>query len=41
LVFSKKTTHLHYISWLILFKEIIPVYAENNAKPINATCIVS
>jgi hypothetical protein len=26
------------ISWLILFKKIIPVYSENHARPISIKC---
>jgi hypothetical protein len=26
------------ITWLILFREIIPVYSENHMKPINTLC---
>jgi hypothetical protein len=26
------------ISWLILFKEIVPVYCDNYTKPINTLC---
>jgi hypothetical protein len=29
------------INWLTLFKEIIAVYSENNAKPINAKCSIT
>jgi hypothetical protein len=34
---SKRTPHLTItkINWLTLFKEIITVYSENHAKPIN------
>jgi hypothetical protein len=34
---SKRTPHftITKINWLMLFKEIIAVYSENHAKPIN------
>jgi hypothetical protein len=34
---SKRTPNLTIakINWLMLFKEIIAVYSENHAKPIN------
>jgi hypothetical protein len=34
---SKRTPHftIAKINWLTLFKEIITVYSENDAKPIN------
>jgi hypothetical protein len=34
---AKKTLHftITKINWLTLFQEIIAVYSENNAKPIN------
>jgi hypothetical protein len=34
---SKRTPHFTFtkISWLMLFKEIIPVYNEKHKKPIN------
>jgi hypothetical protein len=34
---SKRTLHftITKINWLTLFKEIIAVYSENHAKPIN------
>jgi hypothetical protein len=34
---SKRTPHftITNINWLTLFKEIIAVYSENHAKPIN------
>jgi hypothetical protein len=28
------------INWLMLFKEIIAVYSENQAKPINTKCSI-
>jgi hypothetical protein len=35
---SKRTPHftITKINWVMLFKEIIAVYSENHAKPINA-----
>jgi hypothetical protein len=40
---SKRTPHftITKINWLMLFKEIIAVYSENHAKPINTKCIVT
>jgi hypothetical protein len=37
---SKRTPHftITKINWLMLFKEIIAVYSENHAKPINTKC---
>jgi hypothetical protein len=32
------TLHHYKINWLMLFKEIISVYRENHAKPINTKC---
>jgi hypothetical protein len=34
---SKRTPHftITKINWLTLFKEVIAVYSENHAKPIN------
>jgi hypothetical protein len=29
------------INWLMLFKEIIAVYSENHAKPIDTKCIIT
>jgi hypothetical protein len=29
------------INWLTLFKEIIAVYSENHAKPINTKCSIT
>jgi hypothetical protein len=29
------------INWLMLFKEIIAVYRENHAKPINTKCSIT
>jgi hypothetical protein len=39
---SKRTPHftITKINWLTLFKEIITVYSENHAKPINAKCSI-
>jgi hypothetical protein len=39
---SKRTPHftIKKINWLTLFKEIIAVYSENQAKPINTKCRV-
>jgi hypothetical protein len=38
---SKKTQHftITKINWLMLFKEIIAVYSENNTKPINTLLV--
>jgi hypothetical protein len=40
---AMKTPHftITEINWLTLFKEIIAVYSENHAKPINTKCRVS
>jgi hypothetical protein len=40
---SKRTPHftITKINWLILFKEIIAVYSENHAKPINTKCSIT
>jgi hypothetical protein len=37
---SKRTPHftITKIKWLTVFKEIIAVYIENHAKPINTKC---
>jgi hypothetical protein len=37
---SKRTPHftITKTNWLVLFKEIIAVYSENHAKPINTKC---
>jgi hypothetical protein len=37
---SKKTQRvsIRKSNWLMLFKEIIAVYSENQRKPINALC---
>jgi hypothetical protein len=34
---AKRTPHftITNINWLMLFKEIIPIYSEKNTKPIN------
>jgi hypothetical protein len=39
-VASKKTQHftITKINWLMLRKEIIPVYTENHMKPTNTLC---
>jgi hypothetical protein len=36
---SKGTPHctITQINWLMLFKEIIVIYSENHAKPLNTT----
>jgi hypothetical protein len=40
---SKRTPHftITTINWLMLFKEIIAVYSENQAKPINTKCSIT
>jgi hypothetical protein len=40
---SKRTPHftIKKINWLIPFKEIIAVYSENEAKPINTKCSIN
>jgi hypothetical protein len=40
---SKKTQHLSIIkiNWLMLFREIIAVSAENHMKPTNTKCRVT
>jgi hypothetical protein len=40
---SKRTPHftITKINWLMLFKEIIAVYSENLAKPINTKCNIT
>jgi hypothetical protein len=40
---SKRTPHftITEINWLTLFKEIIAVYSENHAEPINAKCSIT
>jgi hypothetical protein len=40
---SKRTPHftITKINWLMLFKEIIAVYSENHAKPINTKCRIT
>jgi hypothetical protein len=40
---SKRTPHFSItkINWLMLFKEIIAVYIENHAKPINTKCSIT
>jgi hypothetical protein len=40
---SKKTPHftITKVNWLMVFKEIIAVYSENHAKPINTKCSIT
>jgi hypothetical protein len=40
---SKRTPNftITKINWLMLFKEIIAVYSENHAKPINTKCSIT
>jgi hypothetical protein len=40
---SKRTPHftITKINWLMLFKEIIPVYTETHKKTINIKCRVT
>jgi hypothetical protein len=40
---SKRTPHftIAKFNWLTLFKEIIAVYSENHAKPINTKCSIT
>jgi hypothetical protein len=40
---SKRTQHFTIIkiNWLTPFKEIIAVYSENHAKPINTKCSIT
>jgi hypothetical protein len=40
---SKRTRHftITSINFLTLFKEIIAVYSENHAKPINTKCSIT
>jgi hypothetical protein len=40
---SKRTPYFTSteINWLTVFKEIIAVYSENYAKPINAKCSIT
>jgi hypothetical protein len=40
---SKRTPHftITRVNWLTLFKEIIAVYGENHAKPINTKCSIT
>jgi hypothetical protein len=40
---SKRTPYftITKINWLTLFKEIIAVYSENHAKPINTKCSIT
>jgi hypothetical protein len=40
---SKRTPNftITRINWLMLFKEIIAVYSENHAKPIDTKCSIT
>jgi hypothetical protein len=40
---SKRTPHftITKINWLTLFKEIIAVYSENHATPVNTKCSIT
>jgi hypothetical protein len=40
---SKRTPNftITKINWLMLFEEIIAVYSENHAKPINTKCSIT
>jgi hypothetical protein len=40
---SKRTPHfiITKINWLTLFKEIIAVFSENHAKPVNTECSIT
>jgi hypothetical protein len=40
---SKRTPNftITKINWLMLFKEIIAVYSESHAKPINTKCSIT
>jgi hypothetical protein len=40
---SKRTPHftITKINWLMVFNEIIAVYGENHAKPINTKCSIT
>jgi hypothetical protein len=40
---SERTPHITItkVNWLMLFREIIGVYTENNKKPINTLCTVT
>jgi hypothetical protein len=40
---SKRTPHftITKINWLMLFKDIMAVYSENHAKPINTKCSIT
>jgi hypothetical protein len=33
---TEKSVHAQYINWLVLFREIISVYFENQQKHVNA-----
>jgi hypothetical protein len=40
---SKRTPHFTStkINWVMLFKEVIAVYSENHAKPINTNALLT
>jgi hypothetical protein len=42
---TSKRTPPHFtitkVNWLMLFKEIIAVYSENHAKPVNTKCSIT
>jgi hypothetical protein len=40
---SKRTPHftITKINWLMVFKEIIAVFRENHAEPINTKCSIT
>jgi hypothetical protein len=40
---SKRTPNfiITKINWLMLFKEIMAVYSENHAKPVNTKCSIT
>jgi hypothetical protein len=40
---SKRTPHftITKVNWLMLFREIIAVYSENHAKPLNTKCSIT
>jgi hypothetical protein len=40
---SKRTPHfiITKINWVMLFKEIITIYSEKHAKPINTKCSIT
>jgi hypothetical protein len=37
----KNSVRTSKINWLMLFQEIIAVYSENHAKPINTKCSIT